>query len=60
MKRVKSCGCGAKPGKKIILNTEAHVGIITEIRNNGVFLNNKALYLRNNYCPECGAKYKEE
>jgi len=54
-----ACNCRAIPGKKTILNTEARVGITTEFQDNGVFKNNKALYLKNNYCPQCGTPYKE-
>lgn len=55
-----ACSCGEIEGKKIILNSHAHVGITTEFQDNGVFKNNKALYLENNYCPQCGKKYAKE
>lgn len=53
-----TCNCGSSQGKKTILNEYAHVGIITEFHDNGVFKNNKACYVENNYCPQCGKKYE--
>ncbi len=55
-----ACTCGDIPGKKKILNSFARVGITTEFLDNGVFKNNSALYVDNNYCPQCGKKYIEE
>lgn len=55
---IPTCHCGEKPGKKVLLNTQAHVGIVTAFQDNGVFLNNKALYLENRFCPQCGAPRK--
>lgn len=55
---IPTCHCGEQPGKKTILNTQAHVGITTEFLDNGVFINNHALYLENRFCPQCGAPRK--
>lgn len=60
MSKVQNCKCGAIEGKKTLLNSQAHVGITTEFLDNGVFKNNKALYLQNNYCPQCGVKYEDK
>lgn len=60
MKKIQVCKCGHIEGKKTILNSHAHVGITIEFQDNGVFQNNKALYIENNYCPQCGKKYKVE
>ncbi|WP_273328152.1 hypothetical protein [Vallitalea guaymasensis] len=57
MKKIQTCNCGCIEGKNILLNSHAHVGITTEFQDNGVFHNNKALYIENNYCPQCGKKY---
>lgn len=57
-KYIPTCHCGEEPGKKVILNTEAHIGIVTEFQENGVFKDNKALYIENRYCPQCGAPRK--
>ena len=59
-KRYQVCDCGEIPGKKTLLYVHVRVGITTEFQDNGVFKNNKTLYLQNNYCPQCGAKYKKE
>ena len=55
MKR--GCNCGEIPGKKTILRNYVVVGITTEFLDNGVFKDNKALTLENNYCSQCGEKY---
>lgn len=55
-----NCKCGAIEGKKTILNDMAHVGITTEFQDNRVFKNHEALYIENNYCPQCGERYKKE
>ena len=60
MSKVQNCNCGAIPEKTTLLNSQAHVGITTEFLDNGVYKNNKALYLQNNYCPQCGIKYEDE
>lgn len=57
MKKIQTCTCGAIPGKKTLLNDQAHVGITTEFSDSGTFVNNKGLYLKNNFCPQCGRKY---
>lgn len=57
-KYIPTCHCGESEGKTIILNSQAHVGIITAIQDNGVFEDNKALYLENRFCPQCGAPRK--
>ena len=57
MKR--TCSCGEIPGKKTILQNYVDVGITTEFQDNGVFKNNKALILENNYCPQCGKEYEK-
>jgi hypothetical protein len=56
MDKIQACNCGAIPGKKSILNSEAHVGITTNFSDSGTLINNKGLYLKNNYCPQCGKK----
>lgn len=56
-KRRMACECGNIDGMTRIPNSHAHVGIITEFHDNGVFKNNRALYLENNYCPQCGKAY---
>lgn len=60
MSKHQACNCGRIEGKKTLLNNQAHIGITTEFFDNGVFKNNKALYVQNNYCPQCGAKYMED
>ena len=60
MKKYQACECGRIEGKTTLLNNEAHVGITTEFQDNGVFKNNKGLYLKNNFCPQCGMKYIED
>ncbi len=57
MNRYQNCSCGSIEGKKTILNNHAHIGITTEFQDNGVFINNKALYIENNFCPQCGKVY---
>jgi hypothetical protein len=56
--RKQTCKCGAIPGKNTILHDVARVGITTRFRDNGTFLDNEALYVWNNYCPQCGAPYE--
>jgi hypothetical protein len=56
--RKRTCTCGAIKGKKTILSNRVRVGITTEFHDNGVFKNNTALFLENNYCPQCGAPYE--
>ncbi|WOC33027.1 MULTISPECIES: hypothetical protein [Caproicibacterium] len=58
IKFIPTCNCGEKPGKKVILNNQAHVGITTEFQDIGVFKNNEGLYLENRFCPQCGAPRK--
>lgn len=58
IKYIPTCHCGEKPGKKVILNRQARVGIITAFQDNGVFKDNEALYLENRFCPQCGAPRK--
>jgi hypothetical protein len=60
MDKIQVCDCGKIPRKKTLLNSQAHVGITTEFLDSGVFKNNKALYLENNYCPQCGKMYVEK
>lgn len=55
---IPTCHCGEIQGKKVILNAEARVGIITAFQNNGVFKDNEPLYLENRFCPQCGAPRK--
>ena len=59
-KKVKTCSCGAVKDKKTILNNFAHIGINTKFQDNGVFKDNKAFYVENNFCPQCGKRYEEE
>ncbi|MHA1304858.1 MAG: hypothetical protein ACTSPI_14265 [Candidatus Heimdallarchaeaceae archaeon] len=58
MKVIQTCSCGKIKGKKTILADITRVGITTEFQDNRVFKNNEALYLENNYCSQCGKKYK--
>jgi hypothetical protein len=60
MGKIQACNCGAIADKKTLLNDQAHVGITTQLSDSGTFVNNKALYLKNNFCPECGQKYIEK
>ena len=55
-----ACNCGAQEGKTIILNSRAHIGVITEFHDNGTLRNNKALYLENNFCPQCGKRHQND
>lgn len=59
-KKIKTCSCGTVRNKKTILNNFAYIGINTEFQDNGVFKNNAACYVENNFCPQCGKRYKEE
>jgi hypothetical protein len=56
--RIQQCDCGRIKGKKTILANFARVGITTEFQDNGVFKNHNSLCIENNYCPQCGKKYK--
>lgn len=58
IKLVKDCNCGEIEGKKVILGNFSRIGITTEFQDNGVFKNHSALYVDNNFCPQCGTKYK--
>lgn len=59
-KVVPSCKCAEIKGKTVLLDSFTRIGVSTEFMDNGVFKNNCAAYVENNYCPQCGAKYKEE
>lgn len=58
--RRQTCSCGKIEGRTTILNNRAHVGITAELHDNGVFKSNKAIYLKNNFCSQCGAPYEED
>lgn len=51
--RKKLCNCGKIEGKKIVLNSHAWVGMTAD-KKDGVLTGKKGLYLKNNYCPQCG------
>lgn len=59
-RKIQQCNCGHIPGKKTILTNFCRVGITTEFLDNGVFKNNHELYIENNFCPQCGKKYKDQ
>lgn len=51
--RRQTCSCGAVEGKRAVLNSHARVGMTATVED-GIYRNKAGLYLKNNYCPQCG------
>ncbi len=58
-KVIPSCKCAEVKNKTVLLDSFIRVGVSTQFQDNGVFKNNCAAMVENNYCPQCGAKYTE-
>ncbi len=60
IKKIQACNCAEVKGKTIILENYVRIGIATNFRDNGTFINNKEKCIEHNFCPQCGTKYLEE
>ena len=60
--KISNCECGKEEGKKLLLCEDVRIGITIKLMPDdydGTFIDNKACYINNNYCPQCGIKYSE-